>query len=529
MSLAEQYRQENERLRARLEEAEETLRAIRSGEVDALVVAGPGGQQVFTLKAADHPYRVLIEQMREGAMTLSEQGIVLYCNQHLAAILRRDQDSIIGRTFADAVAPPHRAAFWSLLEECRTAAVKAEIALEAADGTWVPTYLSASALVIEDVSCLCVVVTDLSQQKRTEEIVAAGTLARTILDQANEAILVCDTARRITHANFAAQRLFGGNLLGRPIEMAIHLAFGAAARRAAILPESVPASLEDCIDLSLSGEALSGIEVAPKNFKGASGDLLLSAGPIHGGPRQILGCVITLTDITEQKRAEQHLKLLAAELSHRVKNSLAVIQTIADQTLSRAASLPAFAPAFKGRLRALASVHGLLTQSDWQSADLRTLIEQCLMPHLTASRSNTDIQGPTTALPPRAALALNLVLHEMATNAAKYGSLSVKTGRVTVSWGMEDATCGRCLHLRWVERGGPKVEPPTSQGFGAELIRRMITYDLDGTVEAAFDPEGLCCDIVFPLAAPVPQTGPPAVQFRVPIGGNVTTAGTSAP
>jgi PAS domain S-box-containing protein len=164
---------EIEELRARVEEAEETLRSIRNGEIDAVVVSGPGGDQIFTLQGVDHPYRRLIEEMNEGALTLSSEGVILYSNYCFANLVHTPLQDVIGSPILKYFAPADHQAMDVLLSNAREKDVKAEFKLQVPGGGMVPVYISASSLYVDDVQTLCVVVTDLTEQKRTEEIAAA--------------------------------------------------------------------------------------------------------------------------------------------------------------------------------------------------------------------------------------------------------------------------------------------------------------------------------------------------------------------
>jgi two-component system CheB/CheR fusion protein len=203
-------------------------------------------------------------------------------------------------------------------------------------------------------------------------------------------------------------------------------------------------------------------------------------------------------DIGDRKRAEQERELLANELTHRVKNTLAVVQALAVQT--EASSVEAFREALVRRLGALAAAHDLLLGSNWQSANLQVLITNLMSAYRSERGNRIDIDGPAVTVTARQALGLSLVLHELAANAAKYGSLSNAKGRVELSWHNENAPDGhRMLHLHWRERGGAKVVPPTRRGFGVQLIERVSEYELEGDVKLTFDPKGLICEIAFPL------------------------------
>ncbi len=202
----------------------------------------------------------------------------------------------------------------------------------------------------------------------------------------------------------------------------------------------------------------------------------------------------------ERRRAEEHLKLLVGELSHRVKNTLATVSSIAHQTLARSADLKDFENAFLGRLQVLSDAHDLLFQANWGATDLRKVLERTLKPFEERPQDGVRLDGPSIMIPPRSAVTLSLVLHELATNAAKYGALSVDDGQVIVSWGLEDNGDGsHTVNLSWREEGGPPVAPPTRRGFGRTLIERGAAYELDGASSLSYPETGVQCEISFPV------------------------------
>jgi PAS domain S-box-containing protein len=231
----------------------------------------------------------------------------------------------------------------------------------------------------------------------------------------------------------------------------------------------------------------------------------------HGKPLYMTGAI---ADITERKMFEEHQRLLLAELSHRVKNTLAVVHSIALQTLRRSNSLEAFADAFRGRLSALSRAHSLLTRSQWRSAGLEELVRQTLAPY--GGSGTLQVSGPSIGLRPKPALALALVLHELATNAAKYGSLSHPGGRLSVRWQATDGA----LTLGWREAGGPKVAEPASRGFGRTLIERAVAHELDGSVRFDYRAGGLACEIRVPLTGELSAEEPQARSAERPGEGN---------
>ncbi|WP_152527827.1 HWE histidine kinase domain-containing protein [Lutibaculum baratangense] len=202
-------------------------------------------------------------------------------------------------------------------------------------------------------------------------------------------------------------------------------------------------------------------------------------------------------DVTERKRAEEQLRLLAAEIDHRAKNILAVVLSIIRQSAANARTVPDFLSAIDGRVAAMARAHSLLSQSRWQSVELRRLLEEELAAYRRAERSNVLLNGPECMLTPKAALALSLTVHELATNAVKYGGLSSQSGGVHVSWAFE---VNGDLVVEWSEHGGPPTSEVNRRGFGQKLIARSLAMDLDGSVEHDIRPGGAYCRMVVPTS-----------------------------
>ena len=204
-------------------------------------------------------------------------------------------------------------------------------------------------------------------------------------------------------------------------------------------------------------------------------------------------------DITERKRHEQHQRLLLHELNHRVKNTLVTVQSMAMQSF-RAGVDPELARAqFEGRLMALSRAHDILTRESWGRAPLAEIVREAIAPYRDQHHDRLHAAGPPVWLPPRAALAFAMVLHELGTNAVKYGALSNQDGQIDIRWRVD----GR-LRLTWSESGGPPVEPPTGRGFGSRLIERGLRHEIGGRVALEFAREGVVCTIEVPLDAPVP-------------------------
>ena len=234
-------------------------------------------------------------------------------------------------------------------------------------------------------------------------------------------------------------------------------------------------------------------------FRGTDGALrwIEAFGRAFFRDGQCVRFVGVASDVTERKKAELHLRLLVNELNHRVKNSLATIQAIAGQTFHAARSLPQAQEAFSARIVALAEAHDLLTRENWEGAELSDLLTGLQALHGAPGRF--AFTGPPVRLSPRMALSLSMALHELATNAVKYGALSTVAGHVRIAWSVtskpEAASGVARLVLTWTESGGPPVSSPARRGFGSRLIERGLAAELSGEAHIDFQPGGVVCRI----------------------------------
>ncbi len=327
MAIAE-LRAENEELRRRLEDAEATIGAIRQGAVDALVGLHPAGGGIYTLDGAERPYRILIERMQQGAAVLDANGTILYCNRRLADLLGTPHERLTGAALCDFVPPDAQPACDALLEQGRAGNGQGETRLRRADGASVPVYFTANALPLNDGSVLGLLVTDLTEQKRQEEVIASATLAHAILEQGVDAVVICDPRGHIINASRAAYDLCGANPLCQPFATAFPLTPGSCSAPGPAGPRALVASFNPV----LCDAAIRGAEFCLRRPDGMRVDVLLSAGPLTGADGQRLGFVVTLTDISERKRNEEALREndrrkdeFLAMLAHELRNPLAPI------------------------------------------------------------------------------------------------------------------------------------------------------------------------------------------------------------
>jgi two-component sensor histidine kinase len=214
-----------------------------------------------------------------------------------------------------------------------------------------------------------------------------------------------------------------------------------------------------------------------------------------GQPHRVVGVSI---DITERKRVEEQQRTLLAELDHRVKNALATVSAVVSHTQQGSRTVADFVAALDGRIRSMATTHELLSSHRWQGVSLTELVRRELAPYATAD--NTEISGPGILLKPEAGQAMAMVLHELATNAAKYGALSTKSGRVSIRWDRHlNGHARPDLVFEWQEIGGPPVVALGKSSYGTSTIRGLIPYEFGGTVDLVPAPEGIRCRLELPV------------------------------
>jgi two-component sensor histidine kinase len=250
---------------------------------------------------------------------------------------------------------------------------------------------------------------------------------------------------------------------------------------------------------ALQGELVTGIEFLHRSPDGQESWTRVSGIPLRDPDGQVSRALTVVVDIDEIKRSEEHQRMLSHELNHRVKNTLATVQSIVGQTLRNAPTMAEAKAALEGRLLALSRAHNVLTRENWEGAELREIAAQAVEPYSSRGEDRLHLRGPKVRLPPRMALALAMVLQELATNAVKYGSLSNATGEIRITWQVDDGAPAR-LYLHWEESGGPPVQAPTRRGFGTRLIERSLAQDLDGAVRIEFAAAGLTCIVDAPIA-----------------------------
>jgi len=326
---------ELQELKSRTTEAEETLRAIRGGEVDGLVVPTADGERVFTLSGADHPYRVMVETMNEGAVTLASDGTILFCNQRFAAIVKGSLEEVMGSSIYQYISSTDLQLFEVLLEQGFKGNSKVELALQTGGENSAPALLSISPLqhtdmpgavcrVVTDMpAAVCMVVTDLTEQKRNEEMLAEEKLTTQILHQAAEIFVLCDHQGRIIRASQSTNRLFDRSPIFQAFDEAFHLLY----------PDGTPFVLLS----AMSDKLLHAVEVTFKHGDNESFPFLLRANSLIT-IKGVIGIVVVMVDITERRKMEEALQKAHDKLEQQVeertlelRTALSEIKTMKDQ------------------------------------------------------------------------------------------------------------------------------------------------------------------------------------------------------
>jgi PAS domain S-box-containing protein len=302
-----------------------------------------------------------------------------------------------------------------------------------------------------------------------------------IVEFSDDAIVSKDLDGIITSWNKGAERLFGylaEEAIGKPVTI--------------LFPPEYLHEQYVIFARIRRGDRIEHYETVRRRKNGSLIDLSLTVSPVRDAGGKVVGASKIARDITERKRSEAQISVLAREAEHRAKNLLANVKAMV--RLSQSDTPDGLKEAIEGRIEALTNVHSLFVQSRWTGAELGTLVRQELSPYSRAAQMRTRIDGPTVTLKPDLAQAIAVALHELATNAAKYGALSVAEGQIRVEW--SHATNGQLI-LRWTEVGGPPTNPPTRKGFGTTMIETMIR-DREGEVRLDFDVEGLVCEVTLP-------------------------------
>lgn len=456
----------------------------------------PESSRAVLVRNEEHLRAIVESSVDHAIITADFEGRITGWNVGATRLLGWEEADVLGR--------PCRLIFTP--EDCAAGVPQAEMrrALEegrAVDERWLIRrdgtrfYSVGEVLPLHDGQLLgfLKILRDRTEQRRAEDALRESEERyRLIVESARDyAIFTTNLEGRITAWNRGAREVLGWNeadAIGWPNAILYtpedHLAGVPEAEMAEALAEGH--AQHDRWHLRADGSRIWGTEVVT---------------PLQNGNGETRGFLKILRDRTAEKREGERRNLLLAELNHRVKNTLAIVQSLVAQTVRGTESVTVLRGALETRLDALASLYDLLTREGWQSAGLADAVRATLAPY-DGSIRHIEVCGPALRLMPNAALVLSMALHELATNAAKYGALSVPDGALEVTWRVERAAespGGARLDLLWRERGGPSVSPPPARGFGSTLIEDSVTYQLGGTVHLAFEAEGVACRFQLPL------------------------------
>jgi PAS domain S-box-containing protein len=325
---------------------------------------------------------------------------------------------------------------------------------------------------------------DITERKEAER---ATLKLASIVDGSDDAIISKDLDGVVTSWNRGAEAMFGytaREAIGRSIA-------------SLIIPADRQDEEDDILRRMRRGEAVDHFETVRCTKEGSLLDVSVSISPLRDKRGRVVGASKIARDISARRRYEQHRELLIQELNHRVKNTLASVQALAAQTFRGSGMRDAVAT-FEARLLAMSRAHDVLTRQSWQGAGIREVVGDAVAAWAGKSGERATFDGPELRLRPAVALALAMALHELATNAVKYGALSNKKGKVAIEWSVSDDP-EPCFRLRWLEQGGPPVQAPVRRGFGSRLIEYGLARDLGGTVHLSFNEGGVECGIEAPL------------------------------
>lgn len=433
------------------------------------------------LRESEERLRAIFAQSAAGIALGDLTGKLLSVNDHFCRIVGRPRDELIGIsmqeiTFADDL-PENQRLFQHMVQTGESFEIEKRYVRGDGSLVWVANSVSAIRDDGGNMSQAVAISVDIGERRHAQEI--EKHLA-SMIASSNDAIMGIDLDMKITSWNAAAEKLYGysqDEVVGRSVLM--------------LVPDGRQEEEPRILTEVRAGRFVEPYETQRRRKDGRLVEVLLSVSPIRDANGRVIGASKTAHDITARKDAERLKSILVNELHHRVKNVLATVTAIARQTLGRDKANHEEVEAFTSRLASLSRAQDLLVHADWQHADLKAVMQQALSPYPVDA---FQIGGPSVPLPPRAVVSLSLALHELATNAAKYGALSAPGGQVSISWQFEPLADNR-LRIVWEERGGPEVAPPRRRGFGSTLIERLLSAELKGETKFVYEKSGVICVI----------------------------------
>ncbi len=443
--------------------------------------------------------RAITDNTAEALFLMDEAGRVNFMNPAAEAMFGFSAAEMTGRVLHDMVHHHHPDGRPFPFKDCPLGQVLAGRALKVHEDVFFhkngsPVAVSCSNTPVHKdgrIVGAALVVRDVTEQRRREAALRESEARfRHMADSAPALIWMTNETGEITFANMHYDHMFG-----RPAAQ-MH----GSGWKSIVWPEDLE-PFETAFTAAFEAGLPFQAEVRVKDRNDRVRWLRCEGVPRLDDAGRFLGYTGCNVDITEVKAAGDRQRLLINELNHRVKNTLTTVQSIAMQTLRNARSPGQARQDFEVRLFALSRAHDVLTRENWRGAYLQEIVEGAVEPYRPRGSTQFRIKGPEVRLSPRMTLALSMALHELVTNAVKYGALSTSTGKVDIAWAVVMGDAGQRLVLRWSEAGGPTVLPPARRGFGSRLIERSLAQDLDGTVGIEFAPTGVVCTVDAPLDA----------------------------
>jgi PAS domain S-box-containing protein len=435
----------------------------------------------------------IVESSYDAIVSKTIDGIITSWNPAAHKLFGYTADEVIGRSVAILAAPDRANEMAAILERIRRGerVQRYETVRRRRDGSLVDVSVTVSPIrgPKGQVMGASKIARDITERKRAEQALRdSEERFRSLANAVPDMVWIADSDGTITFANNGWFQFCGitpdQNAGGWP-ELVLH-----------------PDDRERCLEQwkrALQNGTDYEIEVRNRRYDGEYRWFLTRATPVRDAHGRITAWFGATTDIHDRMQAEERQRWLTSELSHRVKNLLSVVQVLASRSASKATSIAECMQIFRGRLLALSAAHNALIAGHWNWASLTSLVQTTLEPYLgEADRIRLDVQD--LRLDPEVAQTLAIGLHELATNAVKYGALSSPTGRITLTAHTETGEGGDELHLIWQENGGPEVQPPAAVGFGTTTLYGAMQYQHKGRAELDWRKEGLICRLVLPLA-----------------------------
>ncbi|MDB5613089.1 MAG: signal transduction histidine kinase [Devosia sp.] len=433
-----------------------------------------------------------------GIAEADEAGLLVRVNDAICKMLGRSREQLLGKSFLDHThGDDCDEDIASYQQQVRGEIPSYSLRKRASrpDGTLV--YLDVYSSSVRDSAGTFLygvrVTQDVTEAKHMEDQVREREEhLRNLLEALPAAVYTTDAAGRLTFFNKACIEMAGRTpKLGDEWCVTWRL----------YTAEGVPLPHDQCpMAIALKEDRIiRGVEAIAERPDGTRVPFMPYPTPLHDSAGKLTGAINMLVDITERKQAENRQQALIGELNHRVKNTLATVQSLSMQTVRHSDSLTDFSDRFEKRLMGLARAHDLLTTQFWEDVPLDLLAIAVLGPIAGGPGERMEVRGPSVMLSSRAALSLTMALNELGTNAAKYGAFSSEGGALSLTWEVHQSHGRNIVDISWREYGGPQVETPTRRGFGTRLIGRCIERDLGGELDLKFNPDGLSCRMGFPV------------------------------